>query len=61
MLYLVYLAVDEKGNIITGDHVLYVCGKYMAKRGELSNDTVVTTVMSNFGLYKAFDKAGILA
>lgn len=53
------LAVDEKGNIITGDHVLYVCGKYMAKRGELSNDTVVTTVMSNFGLYKAFDKAGI--
>ncbi len=53
------LAVDELGNIITGDHVLYVCGKYMAKRGELTNNTVVTTVMSNFGLYKAFDKAGI--
>lgn len=53
------LCVDELGNIVSGDHILYVCGKHMAKRGELAGDTVVTTVMSNFGLYKAFDKAGI--
>ena len=53
------LCVDEKGNVITGDHILYICGKYMAERGKLANNTVVTTVMSNFGLYKAFDEAGI--
>ena len=53
------LCVDEKGNIITGDHILYIYGKYMKERGKLLNNTVVTTVMSNFGLYKALDKAGI--
>ena len=53
------LCVDEKGNIITGDHILYLLGQYMSSRGQLDNNTVVTTVMSNFGLYKAFDKAGI--
>ena len=53
------LCVDEKGNIVTGDHILYIYGKYMKERGKLLNNTVVTTVMSNFGLYKAFDKAGI--
>ena len=53
------LAVDEKGNILTGDHILYVYGVYMKERGKLLNNKVVTTVMSNFGLYKAFDKAGI--
>lgn len=53
------LCVDEKGNIVTGDHILYVYGKYMKSRGKLLNNTVVTTVMSNFGLYKAFDEAGI--
>ncbi|MBP5292337.1 MAG: phosphoglucosamine mutase [Lachnospiraceae bacterium] len=53
------LAVDEKGNVVTGDHILYICGKYMKERGELLNNTVVTTVMSNFGLYKAFDACGI--
>ena len=53
------LAVDEKGNIITGDHILYIYGKYMKERGKLLGNTVVTTVMSNFGLYKAFDKVGI--
>ena len=53
------LCVDEKGNIISGDHILYILGKYMKKRGQLDNNTVVTTVMSNFGLYKAFDEAGI--
>ena len=53
------LCVDEKGNIITGDHILYILGQYMRERGQLDNNTVVTTVMSNFGLYKALDKAGI--
>ena len=53
------LCVDEKGNIITGDHILYILGQYMKSRGQLDNNTVVTTVMSNFGLYKALDKAGI--
>lgn len=53
------LAVDEKGNVIDGDQIMYVCGAYMKERGELNNNTVVTTVMSNFGLYKALDKLGI--
>jgi phosphoglucosamine mutase len=53
------LCVDEKGNVVNGDHILYVYGKYMKDKGELVNNTVVTTVMSNFGLYKAFDEAGI--
>ena len=54
------LAVDDKGNIIDGDLILYLCGTYLKERGELNNNTVVTTIMSNIGLYKAFDKAGIL-
>ena len=53
------LAVDEKGNIVTGDHILYIYGRYMKERGKLLMNTVVTTVMSNFGLYKAFDELGI--
>ena len=53
------LCVDEKGNIITGDHILYIYGLYMKERAKLLNNTVVTTVMSNFGLYKALDKVGI--
>ncbi len=53
------LCVDEKGNIITGDHILYIYGKYLKERGKLLMNTVVTTVMSNFGLYKAFDELGI--
>lgn len=53
------LCVDEKGNVVNGDHILYIYGTYMKERGKLAGDTVVTTVMSNFGLYKAFDKAGI--
>lgn len=53
------ICVDEKGDIITGDHILYVCAKYMKEKGALTNNTVVTTVMSNFGLYKAFDELGI--
>ncbi|MGM9590270.1 MAG: phosphoglucosamine mutase [Faecousia sp.] len=53
------LCVDEKGNVITGDHILYIYGRYMKERGKLLGNTVVTTVMSNFGLYKAFDELGI--
>ncbi len=53
------MAVDDQGNIIDGDKILYMCGKYLKQKGELTNDTVVTTVMSNIGLYKAFDRCGI--
>lgn len=53
------LAVDEKGQIITGDHILYICGRHMKELGELPHNTVVTTVMSNFGLYRTFDRLGI--
>lgn len=53
------IAVDEKGNVINGDLILYIYGKYMKERGKLINNTIVTTVMSNFGLYKALDEAGI--
>lgn len=53
------LAVDERGNVLTGDHILYICGCHMKENGELLSNTVVTTVMSNIGLYKAFDKLGI--
>ena len=53
------LMVDELGNMITGDHILYALGCYMKNRGQLDNNTVVTTVMSNFGLYKAFDEKDI--
>lgn len=53
------LAVDENGNLVEGDHIMYFCGKYMKEKGELANNTVVTTVMSNLGLYLAFDELGI--
>lgn len=53
------LAVDEKGDVIDGDAILYLCGCYLKEKGELNNNTVVTTIMSNMGLYKAFDKVGI--
>ena len=53
------LCVDENGNILTGDHILYIYSKYMKDREKLRNNTVVTTVMSNFGLYKALDEQGI--
>ena len=53
------LCVDEKGEVITGDHILYICGKVMKEQGLLMGNTVVTTIMSNFGLYKAFDECGI--
>ena len=53
------LAVDELGNVINGDMIMYICAKYMKEKGMLPSNTVVTTVMSNFGLYKALDKIGI--
>lgn len=53
------LCVDENGNVINGDHILYIYGCYMKERGKLVDNKVVTTVMSNFGLYKAFDAVGI--
>ena len=53
------LAVDEKGNLVTGDHILYMYGCYMKERGKLLNNKIVATVMSNFGLFKALDKVGI--
>ena len=53
------LCVDENGDVVTGDHILYILGNYMKEKGQLDNNTVVTTVMSNFGLYKALDEKGI--
>ena len=53
------LAVDENGELVDGDKIMYICGRYMKEQGTLVNNTVVTTVMSNFGLYKAFDREGI--
>lgn len=54
-----FLAVDENGNEVNGDVIMYIAGKYLKDRDRLKNNTVVTTIMSNFGLYKAFDAAGI--
>lgn len=53
------LAVDEKGNLVDGDKILYICGKYMRDNGQLTGNTIVTTIMSNLGLYKALDAEGI--
>lgn len=53
------LAVDENGNVVNGDRIMYICAKYLKRMGQLPSNTVVTTVMSNFGLYKALDRIGI--
>ena len=53
------LAVDENGSVVNGDKILYVCGKFLKSQGKLNGNTVVTTVMSNMGLYKAFEAEGI--
>lgn len=50
------IAVDHRGNIIDGDKIMYVCGKYLKEQGKLNGNTVVTTVMSNMGLYKALER-----
>ena len=53
------IAVDAMGNVVDGDVIMYICGKYMKEQGTLFDNTVVTTIMSNFGLYKAFEREGI--
>lgn len=53
------IAVDENGEVVNGDLILYICGKYLKEQGRLNGDTIVTTIMSNLGLYKACDKEGI--
>lgn len=53
------IAVDEKGNVVNGDHIMYLCAKYMHDKGTLGDSKVVTTIMSNMGLYKALDELGI--
>lgn len=53
------IAVDEKGNVVDGDHIMFICGKHMKEQGKLKEDTIVTTVMSNFGFYKALDQIGV--
>lgn len=53
------IAVDGEGNVVNGDLIMYICGKYLKSQGKLANNTIVTTVMSNLGLYKALEKAGI--
>ncbi len=53
------IAVDGKGRVVDGDRILYICGKYLKDTGRLANNTIVTTVMSNIGLYKALDRVGI--
>lgn len=53
------MAVDENGQVVDGDLILYICGKYMKEQGLLRNNKIVTTVMSNMGLYKALDREGI--
>ncbi|MFD1360942.1 phosphoglucosamine mutase [Lentibacillus salinarum] len=53
------IAVDEKGNIVDGDQIMYICGKYMNQKGVLRQSTVVSTVMSNLGFYKALEENGM--
>ena len=53
------IAVDENGNVVDGDRIMYVCGKYLMEQGRLADHTIVTTIMSNLGLYKACDKIGM--
>ena len=53
------LAVDCEGNVLTGDHIIYMCAKYLKERGQLSENTVAATVMSNFGLFRALDEKKI--
>src|SRR5699024_11728561 len=53
------IAVDEKGNIVDGDQIMYICATHLAQNGMLKNDTIVTTVMSNLGLHKALEARGI--
>lgn len=53
------IAIDEKGNIVDGDQIMYICGKFLKERGQLKQGTVVSTVMSNLGFYKGLEEYGI--
>ncbi|MCR5669247.1 MAG: phosphoglucosamine mutase [Lachnospiraceae bacterium] len=53
------IAVDDQGNVIDGDFIIYICGKYLKKQGKLDGNHVVATIMSNLGLFKSLDQAGI--
>lgn len=53
------IAIDELGNIIDGDKIMYICAKYLAEKKRLKKDTIVTTVMSNLGFHKAIENAGL--
>ncbi|WP_010652188.1 phosphoglucosamine mutase [Oceanobacillus massiliensis] len=53
------IAVDEKGNIVDGDQIMYICAKYLNEIGMLKHNTVVSTVMSNLGFYKAIEENGM--
>ncbi|MBW1605929.1 phosphoglucosamine mutase [Lactobacillus sp. Sy-1] len=53
------IAVDEEGNLVNGDKIMFICGKYMSEHGRLKQDTIVTTVMSNLGMYKAMEANGM--
>lgn len=53
------IAVDEQGNLVDGDQIMYICGKYFDDHGRLKQDTIVTTVMSNLGMYKAMEAHGL--
>ncbi|MCM3716088.1 phosphoglucosamine mutase [Halalkalibacter oceani] len=55
------IAVDEKGQIVDGDKIMFICAKYMKEQGWLKHGTVVSTVMSNLGFYKALEEEGIIA
>ncbi|MFD1123864.1 phosphoglucosamine mutase [Lentilactobacillus raoultii] len=55
------IAVDENGQLVDGDAIMYICGKYMSERGRLKKNTIVTTVMSNLGMYKAMERAGMVS
>jgi len=53
------IAVDENGEIVDGDKIMYIIGKYLSEKGQLAQNTIVTTVMSNLGFHKALDREGI--
>src|SRR5699024_9873067 len=53
------IAIDEQGNVVDGDQIMYICATYLEEKNQLKNDTVVTTVMSNLGFHKALEKKGI--
>ena len=55
------IAIDENGDIVDGDKIMYICGKYLSEKGRLKDNTIVATVMSNLGFHKAVEEAGMTA